>query len=200
MKKILAISALSLLLVALLVGAYTVYHRLTAEYQLIDGPYKTLADGTVIKPLVYGFGDYLLPKGYDPLDKNTQFKIVFNTAYHARKNQRNIIIDRLARFLNLHHAIGIKTENMQLALIVRGKGVFDLFEHKHYKELYGVENKNQSLIEQLLANGVKIYACGQTPGYTQEQLIPGVQMSLSAMTMNAQLQQQGYTVNPFNNG
>tara|TARA_Y100000588_G_scaffold170524_1_gene184375 strand:+ start:507 stop:614 length:108 start_codon:yes stop_codon:yes gene_type:complete len=31
----------------------------------------------------------------------------------------------------------------------------------------------------------------------QQQLIPGVQMALSAMTAHAQLQQQGYTLNPF---
>jgi hypothetical protein len=30
-----------------------------------------------------------------------------------------------------------------------------------------------------------------------EQLIPGVKMALSAMTAHAQLQQQGYTLNPF---
>ncbi|HBH44411.1 MAG TPA: hypothetical protein DDY28_08390, partial [Hyphomonas atlantica] len=42
--------------------------------------------------------------------------------------------------------------------------------------------------------------CGQTAAYrdvTKADLLPGVEMSLSAMTAHAQLQQDGYTLNPF---
>jgi intracellular sulfur oxidation DsrE/DsrF family protein len=47
---------------------------------------------------------------------------------------------------------------------------------------------------------VKIIVCGQTAAYygvKTDELLPGVQMALSAMTAHALLQQQGYTLNPF---
>jgi intracellular sulfur oxidation DsrE/DsrF family protein len=42
--------------------------------------------------------------------------------------------------------------------------------------------------------------CGQSAAFndvTNEDLLPGVHMALSAMTAHAQLQQEGYTLNPF---
>ena len=47
---------------------------------------------------------------------------------------------------------------------------------------------------------MRFILCGQSAaayGITPENLIPGVEMALSAMTAFALLQQNGYTVNPF---
>jgi intracellular sulfur oxidation DsrE/DsrF family protein len=67
-------------------------------------------------------------------------------------------------------------------------------------ESYGGDNPNAPLIEQLIAHGVTIELCGQTAAYrdvSEDDLLPGVTISLSAMTSHALLQQQGYTLNPF---
>ena len=48
--------------------------------------------------------------------------------------------------------------------------------------------------------GVRFIVCGQSAagqGVAKSELLPGVEMALSAMTAHALLQQQGYTVNPF---
>ena len=48
--------------------------------------------------------------------------------------------------------------------------------------------------------GVYIYVCGQSAAYydvATEDLLPGVDMALSAMTAHTMLQQQGYAINPF---
>jgi intracellular sulfur oxidation DsrE/DsrF family protein len=47
---------------------------------------------------------------------------------------------------------------------------------------------------------VRIFVCGQSAAYydvTTNDLLPGVEMALSAMTVHALLQQQGYSLNPF---
>jgi intracellular sulfur oxidation DsrE/DsrF family protein len=52
----------------------------------------------------------------------------------------------------------------------------------------------------LLGAGARIIVCGQTAAYydvATEDLLPGVEMALSAMTVHALLQQQGFTLNPF---
>jgi len=52
----------------------------------------------------------------------------------------------------------------------------------------------------LTDKGVRVILCGQTAAYydiSNDDLLPGVEMALSAMTAHALLQQEGYTLNPF---
>ncbi|MEE9347759.1 MAG: DsrE family protein, partial [Robiginitomaculum sp.] len=88
-----------------------------------------------------------------------------------------------------------------VALVVHGGAAHDLTIASHYAGKYdGAENVNASVIKALSGAGVEIYLCGQTAAYhdiENNELLPGVQMSLSAMTAHALLQQQGYTLNPF---
>jgi intracellular sulfur oxidation DsrE/DsrF family protein len=64
----------------------------------------------------------------------------------------------------------------------------------------GQKNANSDLIAQLVRQGVKFYVCGQTAAYygiTLDDLLPGVDMALSALTAQAVLAREGYSVNPF---
>ena len=62
------------------------------------------------------------------------------------------------------------------------------------------DEASRYMVEQLLDYGVRFIVCGQSAaaqGIAQDDMIPGVEMALSAMTAHALLQQRGYTVNPF---
>ncbi|MGO2128198.1 MAG: DsrE family protein [Pseudoalteromonas prydzensis] len=129
-----------------------------------------------------------------------QFKIAFDVGDGAEKGAQNNHINSLARFINMHVAHGVKPENIQLALVIHGSASVDVLENSFYNARFDTDNKNQSLLKQLLANNTVVYVCGQSAMHMKvapEQLIPGVKMALSAMTAHAQLQQQGYTLNPF---
>jgi len=86
-------------------------------------------------------------------------------------------------------------------VIVHGPGAMDLLK----PEIYAARNEgkaNGSLdaVRKLLGAGVEFYLCGQTAmgqKITKADLIPGVKMSLSAITAHAVYQQRGYTLNPF---
>ena len=68
------------------------------------------------------------------------------------------------------------------------------------RELDGVENPGAEQVREMLDAGVRFIVCGQSAaglGVSNEDLISGVEIALSAMTAHALLQQQGYTVNPF---
>ena len=76
--------------------------------------------------------------------------------------------------------------------LVHGGAVKDL--------LASEDNPSREMVQQLLDYGVRFIVCGQSAagqGIAQDDLIPGVEMALSAMTAHALLQQRGYTVNPF---
>lgn len=90
---------------------------------------------------------------------------------------------------------------MKLAVVFHSKGSFDLTRAEYYGSQYdGAENANAAIIKALTDKNVRVILCGQTAafyGIKNEDLLPGVEMALSAMTAHAVLQQEGYTLNPF---
>ena len=106
-----------------------------------------------------------------------------------------------ARFLNMHAAAGVPEKNMKLAVVIHGKASLDVASAKAYGAAYeGAENGNVEIIKALTEQGVRVILCGQSAAYYgvgHEDMLPGVEMALSAMTAHAVLQQEGYTLNPF---
>jgi intracellular sulfur oxidation DsrE/DsrF family protein len=151
-------------------------------------------------PAIEGFGFYYNVPDHAAINENTQFKIAFDVAAPANPGEQNNKMNSLARFINMHIAHGVKPENIQLALVVHGGASVDVLANDEYRNRFKADNYNQPLIEQLIANNTVVYVCGQSATHHKvapTQLIEGVNMSLSAMTAHAQLQQQGYTLNPF---
>lgn len=130
------------------------------------------------------------------LSADTVFKVVFDVSEAGGPEKVSRRLETAARFLNMHAAAGVPTENMHLAIVVHGGAHKDLLTD----EARGSVNPNAALIADLVAHGVTIELCGQTAAYydlTEESLLPGVSIGLSAMTAHALLQQDGYTLNPF---
>ncbi len=137
--------------------------------------------------------DFAIPAG-------AEFKVSFDVMTGAKTGKINRSLDAAARFLNMHHAAGVPVENIHLAVVIHGGALNDVTKAESYANKVGGENSNAKLIEQMLNKGVKIIVCGQSAvaqSVTREDLIPGVQMALSAMTAHALLQQEGYDLNPF---
>ena len=116
---------------------------------------------------------------------------VFDVGAAAEDGQPNRTLVSAARFINMHARAGVDAERIEVAIVVHGKAINDVS---------GEAPGNAELVAALLAHGVEIYVCGQTAAYydvANDDLLPGVEMALSAMTMHAVLQQRGYTLNPF---
>ena len=92
---------------------------------------------------------------------------------------------------------GVPLENMHLALVVHGTAAKDALREGPFRERYGTDNRNADLLRRLAAAGVEIFICGQSAmsrNLPDDQLLPEVQMALSAMTIRADLQARGYEV------
>ena len=127
--------------------------------------------------------------------------IAFDTSTPAGEGQVNRTLDSAARFVNMHAAAGVEPARVRGAVVVHGKASFDLLSQAAW-EAKGKEgaNVNVAVIAALVDNGVRVILCGQTAaayGIASEDLAPGVELALSAMTAHAVLQRQGYTLNPF---
>ena len=135
------------------------------------------------------------------IPRSTKFKVLYDIVDPAKPGELNRKLNTPARFLNMHAAAGVPEKNMKLAVVIHGKASIDVANAKVYGVAYdGAENGNVEILKALTDQGVRIILCGQSAafyGVGHEDMLPGVEMALSAMTAHAVLQQQGYTLNPF---
>jgi len=155
------------------------------------------ADESVFKsgPLIKDYGSIAPVPGAEKLPKDVKFKVAMDAVKRSKPGKTNAVFERTARFLNMHVAAGVPAENIKLAVVIHGSAVFDVANDAKY----GSENANAALVKILQEHGVDFYVCGQAAAYHGvgvADLLPGVKMSISAMTTHALLQQQGYTLNP----
>ncbi|MFC4348376.1 DsrE family protein [Kordiimonas lipolytica] len=146
-------------------------------------------------PLITQYGPVVSIPGAETLPADSKFMVAFDVVDKGEEGKVSRRLESAARFLNMHAAAGVDPKNIKLAVVIHGKAVFDVTNDAKY----GGENANAGLIKVLMEHGVTFHVCGQSAAYqgiTSEDLLPGVKMALSAMTAHAQLQQQGYTLNP----
>lgn len=142
-------------------------------------------------PAIKAYGPVAAVPGVD-LSEDMVLKVAFDTSTAAEDGKLNRTLESAARFLNMHEAEGIPASNISLAVVVHGGAHADLLDVEG--------NASAPLIAELVRHRVRIILCGQTAAYygvTKDDLLPGVEMSLSAMTSHALLQQSGYSLNPF---
>ncbi|MGE4410313.1 MAG: DsrE family protein [Sphingobium sp.] len=149
------------------------------------------------------FTDFGAPYRVDSdvaVPRDSRFKLLFDVHQGTKPGQINRAVDRAARFINLNVAAGVPEENIHIAIVVHGEAGADLLRDDVYRARFnGIANASAGPISQLLAHGVAIYLCGQSAtakNMPKADLVPGVKMAPSAMTMDALLQQQGYTLIP----
>lgn len=158
-------------------------------------------EGFTYGPVFEEFGPVAEVETDLQLPADAHFRVAFDVSEAAEPGEVSRRLESAARFINMHVRAGVPEERVQVAIVVHGRAGFDLMHNEAYAERNeGAENANLPLIAALVEHGVQIMLCGQSAaglGIANEDLAPGVQMALSAMTAHALLQQQGYTVNPF---
>lgn len=170
----------------------------TALAQELPGDFRT-------GPVFADFGPHAPVAGVERFAPDTELRHAFDVAEAAKAGERNRGFESAARFINMHAANGVDPANMQVAVVVHGGAVLDLLTDEAIDARAGDDgdvgpNASGAMVRAMLAHGVRFIVCGQSAaaqGVAEEQLIPGVEMALSAMTAHALLQQRGYTVNPF---
>ena len=143
-------------------------------------------------PIFEEFGAHAPVEGIDTFAPDTEFAIAFDVAGQADAGTRNRGFESAARFINMHASHAVDPAKKRIAVVLWGGAVKDLLDAE--------DNHSRAMVTQLLDYGVRFIVCGQSAagqGVAKSELIPGVEIALSAMTAHALLQQQGYTVNPF---
>lgn len=151
-------------------------------------------------PVFKDFGPIADVPGIGQVPADTEFAIAFDVSDAAKDGERNRGFESAARFINMHVAHGVPEGNIRIAVVVHGKALNDLLSPEGRKVHKLGDNASAAMVAAMLDHGVRFIVCGQSAaayGVTQDELIPGAEMALSAMTAHALLQQRGYTLNPF---
>ena len=101
----------------------------------------------------------------------------------------------------MHVAAGVPARDVHIVLIFHGPSLNDLLNASAYAARNdGKANASADAVAALIGAGVEFVVCGQSAaglGLKKTDLLPGVKLSLSAITAHALYQQRGYTLNPF---
>ncbi|MFM9012050.1 MAG: DsrE family protein [Gemmatimonadota bacterium] len=137
-------------------------------------------------PLIQSGGpSFQVPDATFPIPKGHVFRVMWALNQHADSSQSNAQMATIARFFNLHARHGIPKENRRAAAVVNGNAWMALLTDEAYQRRYGRPNPSKALVQELLAHGTRFAVCGQTAlsmGVRSEELLPGVQLAISAMT------------------
>lgn len=154
-------------------------------------------EGRNVSPVVPNTGVVFYPGETDmKIPEGTTLKAVIEADRQLHDEHGvNRLIESGARFLNINGSLDIPKDQMEVAVVVHGKAVYDLLTDEAYAEAFGKSNPNTPLLLALQKAGVAVYICSQSyqsRGIPVSDLNPSVQKAPSAMTALVLLQQQGY--------
>ena len=135
------------------------------------------------------------------IPKDMVFNIRFDSGRSSPRLKVNSTFDSAARFINLKRAAEVPKENISIAIVVHGNASFDVTNDDAYGARFdGKTNGSAAAVAELQKHNVVFYICGQSAafhGIEKKDLLPGVKLAHSAMTIHAILGKQGYLLNPF---
>jgi intracellular sulfur oxidation DsrE/DsrF family protein len=137
-------------------------------------------------------------------DPSLQYKLLFEDVLGIRDSaaakEISEGLSEVARVINLHIAAGIPKNKLNVVLVVHGPALYAVYNNEAYKKKYGIDNPNIELINELKNNGVKLIACGQAMNFfevQQSEMVPGINISLTAQTVLSNYQLKGYVWYPI---
>ena len=152
-------------------------------------------------PVIEGYGGIHATSGTaERPDPALRYRVVFNvTKAPPSPDKINPTLDRMARFVNLLGADGIRPMRGDLVGIVHGAATPLVMTDEAHRAKFGFTNPNLALIARLRAVGAEVRVCSQALAGNK---IPhgavnsAVQIDAAALTTLANLQLRGYALIP----
>jgi intracellular sulfur oxidation DsrE/DsrF family protein len=169
--------------------------RLLLISALLSGP-ALATDG----PVFMSFGSHTVVEADIMIPKGMVLRHVYGVTA-ASPGKRNPGFETAARFINSHVGNGMAARDVSVAIVVHGAAIAELTRAPAYAVRGGgAANASEAMIVEMLGKGVRFIVCGQAAnamGVKKADLLPGVELAISASSAHAILQAQGYSLNPF---
>lgn len=123
-------------------------------------------------------------------------KVVFDTTAAAAPGKPNRGLESAARLVNIYESENLADDRPRVAVILHFNAMpAALTDAAHARTTAGGANPNRELVENLLANGVEVWVCGQSVirgGNRLDDVMPGIRVAHSAMIFNLNRQTDGW--------
>ncbi|MBC7378230.1 MAG: DsrE family protein [Burkholderiaceae bacterium] len=154
------------------------------------------------RPAVPDFGvTHTAPRAAERPSKSLRYKVLFSVAQgNDDTTKPNASLDKVARFMNLLAADGVRPVRGDVVAVMHGKATMIVMDEAAYRARNnGAANPNLELIDQLKKAGVSIRVCSQAlaaASIAPEAVDKRVEIDVAALTTIANLQLRGYALIP----
>ncbi len=154
------------------------------------------------QPAVAGYGaTHTAPAAVEHPTPSLRYKVLFNiTQGNDDTTKPNEGLDKVARFMNLLAADGVRPRQGDVVAVLHGKATPVVMSAAAYKARGdGGENPNLELIDKLRQAGVSVRVCSQAlaaASIAPDAVDKRVQVDVAALTTMANLQLRGYALIP----
>jgi intracellular sulfur oxidation DsrE/DsrF family protein len=156
------------------------------------------AETALLPPLIPGYGEVtpVANAGERP-DPSLDYKIVLNATKGGTDDTPVPFLDKAAKVANLLAQSGVPADHRHIVVIMQAAATSAVLNEAGLKARGKAKNPNSELISKLNAAGVSVRVCGQALAgarISRSEVLPGVQVDLSALSTVSTLQLKGYAL------
>ncbi|UWX53852.1 DsrE family protein [Maribacter litopenaei] len=151
-------------------------------------------------PIIKGYGKI---KNFKDVavqpDASIEYKLVFDITSDSEMDGVNKGLWKIARVINMLGSADIPSDKVHIVAAIHGAATFATLNDTKHQVKYDKVNPNTELLGLLKNYGVELFVCAQATAarnITAEDLNPNTELALSAMTVLANYQLQGYALMP----
>jgi len=165
---------------------------------LATAPQLTFADNALLPPLIPGYGEVTpVENAGERPDPALDYKVVLNATKGGGNDAPAPFLDKAAKVANLLAQSGVAAGHRHIVVILQGPATLAVLNPVGLKARNLARNPSADLIAKLNAAGVSVRVCGQALAAAhigREEVLPGIQVDLSALTTVSALQLRGYAL------
>ena len=162
---------------------------------------ETNAQEKIYPVIKSGGGIFIVPEAVPLVDVKMKYKILVEIATLAAKpDSVHASLDKLARLINLHIAADIPKKNLEVVAVFHNAASPIILSDEAYQKKFNVPNPNTALINELAANGVQFFICGQSlriRKLTDEKRNPNFKVAQSALLTISTFQLKRFVLVPL---
>jgi len=159
--------------------------------------HTVLADA-LLPPAIPGYGEVIpVENAGERPDPAQDYKIVLNATKGGAVDAPPPFLDKAAKVENLLAQSGVPAAHRHVVVILQAAATAAVLNEKGLKARGLAQNPSADLIRKLNAAGVSVRVCGQALAgakIARDEVLPGVQVDLSALTTVSGLQLRGYAL------
>lgn len=171
-----------------------------ALFALALAPALTHAETRPMPPLISEFGKTApVENAGERPDPAIDYKVVMSVTKAGEEGAPPPALEKAARLANLLAQSGVPANHRHIVVVLHGPATAAVLNEAGLKARGKTSNPSAALIARLTQAGVKVDVCGQALAgakIARTEVLPQVQVDLSAITTLSTLQLRGYALLP----